>query len=306
MRLAQWLLLCAVIIWGWTFVATKICLLYLTPLELLGARLLIALPVLLTIMLVRGVRLSLRFPLRPVLIGSALIGVHFYVQITGLQYTSATNTGWIIAVTPVVMALLSALILREAISRNLRIGIFIATVGILLLISRGRLVDLGWLTSTGDWLILASAHTWALYTIAVRDLARAENPLAVTFAVLLPAGSVIALLMVVGGDGSKFLALPLEAAVALLFLGVFGMALAHWFWQLGVARVGAARAGVFLYLEPLSTTALAVPYLGERIGVATVLGGTLVLLGVWLAQRRPAEARTRSFTWRSSGSRSDR
>ncbi len=167
-------------------------------------------------------------------------------------------------------------------------------------------MDLGWLTSIGDWLILASAHTWALYTIAVRDLARAENPLAATFAVLLPAGSVIALLMAVRSDWSKFLALPLEAAVALLFLGVFGMALAQWFWQLGVARVGAARAGVFLYLEPLSTTALAVPYLGERIGVTTVVGGALVLLGVWLAQRLPAEARTRSFTWRRPGSPGNR
>jgi len=92
--------------------------------------------------------------------------------------------------------------------------------------------------------------------------------------------------MLFSSDWSKFLHLPLDVTIALLFLGLFGMALAHWFWQEGVARVGAAQAGVFLYLEPVATTALAVPYLHESFGVYTAIGGFLVLLGVWLAQRR--------------------
>lgn len=284
MRLSRLLLLCAVVIWGWTFVATKICLAYMTPIELLSLRLLIAMPVLVVLAALRGsIRLP-RLPLRPVLIGSTLIGLHFFIQITGLQYTTATNTGWIIAVTPVVLALMSRLFLGERISRGLAFGILVATLGIVVLVSGGRLTDLGWLGSVGDWLILASAHTWALYTIAVRDLVRSEDPLVVTIAVFLPAALVGAVTLLVGSDVSKFRELPADALLALLFLGVFGMALAHWFWQIGVARVGAARAGVFLYLEPLATTALAVPYLGERFGVATLIGGVLVLLGVWVAQ----------------------
>ena len=296
--LARFLLLCAVVIWGLTFVATKICLAYLSPLELLGLRLLIALPVMLALIAARRAPLSFRLPPRPVLLGSGLIGIHFYIQITGLKYTSATNTGWIIAVTPVVIALLSALVLGERISPGLRTGIGVATLGIFLLVSRGRLAELGWLTSLGDWLILASAHTWALYTIAVRDLARAENPLAVTFVLLLPATIVATLVMAFTLSWERLLRLPLEAWLALLFLGVFGMALAHWFWQVGVARVGAARAGVFLYVEPLATTTLAVPYLGEPLGPTTIAGGGLVLLGVWIAQRSPG----RGFrSWTSRG-----
>ena len=293
MRGAQLLLLCAVVIWGWTFVATKICLAYMSPIELLGLRLLIAVPVLVVLAVLRGSVRPLRLPLRPVLLGSMLIGVHFYIQITGLEYTTATNTGWIIAVTPVVLALASHLILGERVSRGLAYGILVATLGIVVLISGGRLTDLGWLGSVGDWLILASAHTWALYTIAVRGLARSENPLVVTIAVLLPATLVSAVILLFVSDGSKFLHLPADALFALLFLGVFGMALAHWFWQIGVARVGAARAGVFLYLEPLATTALAVPYLGEPFGIATLVGGALVLLGVWIARSR-ATARRKS------------
>jgi len=138
----------------------------------------------------------------------------------------------------------------------------------------------------GDWLVLASAHTWALYTITTRRVVRTHNPLAVTFAILLPAAILVCGIMLFSSDWSKFLHLPLDVTIALLFLGLFGMALAHWFWQEGVARVGAAQAGVFLYLEPVATTALAVPYLHESFGVYTAIGGFLVLLGVWLAQRR--------------------
>ena len=162
MRLAQLLLLCAVVIWGWTFVATKICLGYMTPVELLGLRLLIAVPVLTVVAALRGSIRPPRLPVGPVLLGSALIGLHFFIQITGLRYTTATHTGWIIAVTPVVMALMSRLFLGERVSRGLACGIVVATVGIFVLFSCGGATGVGWLGSVGDWLILASAHTWAL------------------------------------------------------------------------------------------------------------------------------------------------
>jgi drug/metabolite transporter (DMT)-like permease len=274
------------VIWGCTFVATKVCLAYLTPIELLAGRLALALPVLIVVAWIRRARFDLRGHGRAWLLGSLLIGVHFYIQISGIRFTTATRSGWIIAVTPVVMALLAALLLRERIGRGLACGIGVATLGVVLLVSDGRLGDLGWLSSTGDWLVFASAHTWALYTVAVRDLARERSPLTVTTAVLAPATIVCVLITLWRGELATFARLPTEAVVSLVFLGVAGMAVAHSFWQHGVAAIGAARAGSFLYLEPLSTTALAVPYLHEPFGVFTVLGGTLVLAGVWLAQRR--------------------
>jgi drug/metabolite transporter (DMT)-like permease len=261
---------------------------YVTPVELLGLRFLIGLPLLLVITLVK----RLRFDFSPgdrkgVLFGAALITAHFLIQITGIKYTSATNTGWIISVTPLVMAVLAFFILKERLSRNALVGIAVATVGILLLVSRGDVGNFGWLSSVGDWLVLASAHTWALYTIAIRDVSRKRHPLEVTFGVLLPSAVVILAYMAFTSDWSRFLEIPLDGVLALLFLGLLGLAIAHWFWQEGVAKIGAARAGIFLYLEPLSTTALAVPWLGEHFGLYTAIGGLMVLGGVFLAQRKP-------------------
>ena len=104
------------------------------------------------------------------------------------------------------------------------------------------------------------------------------------FAVLLPATVFLAVLMLLRSDVSALRRMPTEGWVALLFLGVFGTALAQWFWQQGVARIGAARAGTFLFLEPVATTALAAPYLGEAVTPWTLTGGGMVLAGVWWAQ----------------------
>lgn len=279
------LLLVCVVIWGWTFVATKICLAYLNPIELIGVRFAIGLPVLAGIVFWK--KIPLRFNKRHwglLTIGAAIITVHFLMQAFALKYTSATNTGWIIAVTPLVMAVLSFFILKEQIGKREITGICVATLGILLLISKGNLNNVGWLESVGDWLILLSAHTWALYTIVTRDVSRKYHPLAVTLIVFLPVTVICLAYMAVGSGVSKLLDLPQEPFIALLFLGVLGTA-AQWFWQEGVARLGAARAGIFLYLEPIATTALAVPLLGETFGIATAVGGALVLAGVWWAQR---------------------
>ncbi|MBI5474198.1 MAG: DMT family transporter [Ignavibacteriae bacterium] len=280
------LLLICVFIWGWTFVATKICLEYLDPYEIVGLRFFIGLPLLFLVIKKKKYEIGFsRTEYRSLAIGSVIIGLHFMLQAVALNYTSATNTGWIIGVSPLAMAGLSFLILKERIGSQEIAGILIATFGIILLISRGEFSSLGWLTSVGDWLILASAHTWALYTIATRNLSRSRNPLAVTLFVFVPVTVGCMLYILLTKSIQHYASLPSEPIIALLSLGVLGT-LAQWFWQIGVAKLGAARAGIFLYLEPVTTTMLAVPLLGESFTLLTALGGSMVMAGVWWAQRK--------------------
>jgi drug/metabolite transporter (DMT)-like permease len=282
------LLLTAVVIWGWTFVATKILLAEIGPVDIYALRVAIGLPFLCGVLLLN--RVPLRFErrdARPLLAGGTILTLHFLIQIAGLQTTTATNSGWIIAVSPLVLALLSFFFLGERIGWNGLAGIAAATTGIVLLVSRGRLADLAWLRSTGDWLVLASAHTWALYTVATRGVLRRRDPLAVTVAILAIAGVFAAVLFSVSGDVARIRALSPRGIAAVLYLAIPGLALGNWFWQTGVARLGATRAGVYLYLEPLATVALAVPLLGETLHPFVAIGGGLVLAGVYVAQRSP-------------------
>jgi drug/metabolite transporter (DMT)-like permease len=273
-------------IWGWTFVATKILVAELGPVEIYAMRLAIGLPFLTAILLVRRARLGFtRRDARPLFAGGVILTIHMLIQITGLMTTTATNTGWIISVSPLALAVLSYVFLRERIRRGAVAGIAVATIGILLLVSRGRLTGLEWLRSTGDWLALTSAFTWATYTVVTRDLVRRRDPLAVTFGVLLIAGACAAVLALASGDFANLRTLSPRAIAALLYLAIPGLVIGQWFWQAGVRSLGATRAGIYLYLEPLSTLALAVPLLGEPFGPIVAIGGGLVLLGVYLGQR---------------------
>ena len=160
-----------------------------------------------------------------------------------------------------------------------------ATVGVLLLVSRGRLADLSWVGSRGDWLVLVSAHTWALYTVVTRDLSRRRNALAVTLGILMVAAVVAGAAFAASADLASIRELSFRGWMAVLYLAIPGLALGQWFWQEGVGRLGAARAGLYLYLEPLATLVLAVPLLGEPLGPFILLGGSLILAGVWAGQR---------------------
>jgi drug/metabolite transporter (DMT)-like permease len=283
------LLLTAVVIWGWTFVATKILVAEIGPVEVFALRLAIGVPFL------GGVLLARRVPLRfargdvaPLLLGGAVFTLHFLIQVAGLMTTTATNTAWIITVSPLALAVLSFFFLRERIGWSGVAGIAVATTGILILVSRGHLTDLQWLQSTGDWLVLASAHTWAIYTVVTRDLLRRRHPLVVAFAILFIAAVFTGILFAASADLLRVRSLSPRGIVALLYLAIPGLALGQWFWQEGVAKLGATRAGVYLYLEPLATLVLAVPLLNEPFGPFVALGGGLVLAGVYVGQRERA------------------
>jgi len=281
------LLLLAVVFWGLSFIGTKMALDYLTPSEIITVRLLFGFPVLFLIMKIRRLKFNLRNSNLPVLaIASMIIIIHFVIQAFGLKYTSATNTSWLIATIPIFIALASRLFLKEKITGLKIVGIVIATIGVLLLISRGELDNIGWLESVGDWIILSSCLSWTAYTILTRDIALTNNPLsAMTTILIIPA---IGLTIFTLGTGSydKIIDLPLNIVLILLGLGILCTALAQWFWLEGLARKGALRTGMFIYLEPIVTTLAAIPILGESLNIIGFFGAALILGGVYLVERQ--------------------
>jgi len=281
------LLLLAVIFWGLSFIGTKMALEYLSPFEIIGIRLMLGLPVLYTVMKLKGVKVRLDRAEYPVIIGaSLLLGIHFLIQAAGLIYTSATNTAWLIATIPVFIAVLSYFILKERMSARRIVGIIIATAGVLLLISDGRINSLGWLESTGDWIILSSCVTWSFYTILTRDITRVHNPLGLSCCILVIPTVLLVAYMFAFTPPDKIISLPADIIGVLVFLGVFCLGIAHWFWLEGLSKKGATEVGVFLYIEPVVTTAAAGPLLGERIGLFLVLGAVMITGGVYLVQRK--------------------
>src|SRR4030042_3697101 len=162
----------AVIVWGVSFIATKIALRDLAPVTVVWIRFGIG-------VIILGIATALRhqfaFPKRKELLYFAVLGFlgitfHQWLQSTGLVTAQASTTAWIVATTPVFIAIFSRIFLKERLSWLQISGIFLAAVGVLLVVSKGKLNTLfgNSFGEPGDILIMISAPNWALFSILSR------------------------------------------------------------------------------------------------------------------------------------------
>jgi len=226
----------------------------------------------------------------PYLILLGFIGVtfHQWLQATGLQTARATTTAWIVATIPVFTALLGWLVLKERMGWMRVGGIVIAALGVLLVVSNGNLSGLasGETGTNGDLLILISSLNWAVYTIlSRRELAR--HPAARMMFYVMLFGWLFACVWIFG-FGPALTELPrltISGWTAILILGIFGSGLAYIAWYDALQAIPASQLGVFINIEPLVTMLFA-PIIGETFSPISLLGGGIIILGVWLVNRR--------------------
>lgn len=281
----------AVVIWGGTFIATKIALQEASPATIVWVRFAIGVVILGAAMLARK---QFAIPEGSDLAYLALLGFlgvtfHQWLQATGLQTAQATTTAWIVATTPVFIALLGWLVLKEKFGPLRILGIALAAFGVLLIVSKGGLASLasGRFGTPGDFLIFISAVNWAVYTIlARRELGRHPAARMIFFVMLF--GWLFTTVWIFGfGPGlSELPRISVQGWAAILMLGIFGSGLAYIAYNDALQALPASQLGVFLNIEPLVTTLLAAVMIGEAITLLTLAGGAVIILGVWLVNRK--------------------
>jgi len=284
----SWPALWATIIWGFSFIATKIALRELSPFTLTAVRFGIGGILLLLVQVQRNREFFKVFSgkdwLHVFLL--AVVGVtgHTLLQSYGLLYTTAVDTGWIIAVYPIFIAIGGRLFLGEIITRRKVAGIALGFLGVFFIISKGNYsFSLLQSASTfGDLLILGSAFTWTAFTVGGRGFLSKYSSLSAMTPIMI-VGFLITLPFSGGIEGWTVLFhLSLSAWASVLFLGVFCSGLAFLFWYSALEKVESSMIGVYLYLEPFVTLIAAFLFLDESVEWITLFGGGLTLLGVYL------------------------
>jgi drug/metabolite transporter (DMT)-like permease len=279
----------AAVMWGISFIATKVAVTEAPPAVIVWLRFTIGLVILFFYLLFRN-RLKLP-PLKDLLYFALLgfIGVSFHqwLQSTGLVTAQASTTSWLVSTAPIFMALLAWVFLKEKLGLLSILGIAIASLGVLLVVSNGNVASVfsGKFGNPGNVLVMISALNWAVFSVLSRSALNKYPAIFVLFYVLFFGGlfSSVHFLAIRGWTYLGHLSPATWLAVA--FLGIGCSFLAYTFWYDGLQTISTSQAGVFLYIEPLVSLFAAAIVLGEIITIPAVLGGSLILLGVWLVNR---------------------
>jgi drug/metabolite transporter (DMT)-like permease len=218
-------------------------------------------------------------------LGMGLCGAPVYM---GALTTSATNIGLIYATTPILVVLISWLGWREMITRRQVLGIALALFGVLAIIARGDPSFVWQLRFVwGDFLILAAASAWALYSVVLRQRP-SRQPMAARFIGIVVAGVLVMLpfygLELALGERMTFDGRTLGVLLLLALVPGIGAFLAY--GKL-VEMLGPQRTGLLMYIGPVYNAVLAWLLLGERLEIYHFAGTALILGGIALATVAP-------------------
>jgi drug/metabolite transporter (DMT)-like permease len=279
----------AVVAWGASFIATKIGVKDVTPITVVWLRFGMGVVILGIAVIARK---EFAWPARNEWAYFALLGLlgitwHQWLQSTGLVTAQASTTAWIVATTPIFMALLGWLVLKERLTVLQTVGIGLAAVGVLVVVSNGDLISIfsGKFGTPGDYLIMLSAPNWAVFsTLSRRGLQK--HPAARMMLYVMTFGWLFSSIgFFAGGHFSQIPKLSAGGWIGVSFLGIFCSGLAYIAWYDGLQAIAASQVGAFLYLEPLVAVVVAGVILSEPITWVSLTGGGVILLGVYLVNR---------------------
>ena len=217
-------------------------------------------------------------------LGMLVCGAWVYL---GAKTTGAMNIALIYAASPVLIAVGAVLFLGERLSRVQVLGVAMALVGVLTVITQGRLLaiaQVNWVAGDG-WIVLAMV-SWASYALLQKKW---PTPLSATARLAtICAGGVVAIFPFAVWEIYQPSTPPwsVDATVLVLAAALIPGLGAYWLYGWTQRILGASRVAVTLYLSPLVATLLAWGVLHEPLSVHHATGLALVLPGVYLASRK--------------------
>lgn len=282
------LLLLTMTVWGSTFMVTKDLIATWPPFTLAFVRVTVGTLVLLPFAWRRH-KHGEHLPWSSIwLMGFMGVALYYLAFNTAMVYVSASQGALVQASIPAMTALVAVLWLRERASPLRWLGIAMSVGGVLIVFSGGGSDD-GQSSLFGSFLMFASVVCWGLYTALAKRVAGFDS-LVITTAVtgtgallLLPVAGYEIVVANLAGAGLQ----PLSAigCVELLYLGGIASGMAYLLYNASLRHLDASEVGVYTNLIPIVGVLTGVVVLGEPLSTRAILGGLVVMLGVWITSR---------------------
>lgn len=211
------------------------------------------------------------------LMGLTGVAAFNLLQFQALEYTSASNVGLISTLNTISIALFSFLLLKEKINSWQMAAMLLSFSGVLVVLTEGslsQLLDLRF--NKGDLYMMGAVCIWGLYSVCSRWAMQKTSPLMATFF----SGAIgVVLLLPFNAADFSITEFNVSFMVSILYTGVVSTVVCMVLWNIGVQKLGATEAGLFLNFNPIFTAVLASVFLHEKWSWMQVIGSLVVILG---------------------------
>jgi drug/metabolite transporter (DMT)-like permease len=274
-----------VFFWSANYIVGKIALREFPPLLLVGLRICLA-----GLFILPAYVLQKDHPKSgiPMLLYLGVFGVTLnqFFFIIGLSRTSVVHSSLIIAMTPIFVLVIAAIIKQEQITIRKAAGMLIAVIGVGILNALPRTTAPGANpTLIGDLCVFLAGATFAMFTVLSKKVSLRHSSITVnTFAY---AGGALAMAPVVIWQGHSFSyrLVSLVGWSSLVYMALFPSVICYLIYYYALGHISASRVAAFSYLQPVIATLLAAVTLGERVTLPLVAGGAVIFSGVYLTER---------------------
>lgn len=274
-----------VIIWGTTFVSTKVLLQHgMGPMDIMFYRFVVAY---FCILMISHKRLwADTWKDEGMLMLAGLTGgtLYFIAENNALSISQASNVALLVCTTPIFTALLAHCFFKDALRKNMMIGSFIALVGVALVVFSGSVILK--INPLGDFLSIMAALMWAVYCLILKPLGYRYSIAFITRKVFLY--SILSVMAYFIYDpllmNIEILTQPI-VVFNLLFLGIVASMLCFIAWNAAVKVLGPSRTANYIYIQPISTLVLSSIILSEVITLTSLIGAFCIIGGIYLAEK---------------------
>ncbi len=222
-----------------------------------------------------------------VLCGLTGIAINQMMFFSGLKLSQPINASLIMTTIPIMIIIIAPLLTKERITWWKASGILAGAVGAVLLVVYGKSVQLGKENLLGDIFLFINASSYGLYLVLVKKLMEKYNPFTVlkwvfTFGLffIIPFGAP----QLVDVNWSSF---PISIWLAIAYVLLFTTFFAYLFNAYALKTLSPTVAGIYVYLQPLLASIVALCTGKDELTIIKVLAGMLIFLGVFLVTRQP-------------------
>ncbi|EHI60806.1 MAG: DMT family transporter [Hungatella hathewayi] len=274
------------IVWGTTFISTKVLLREFPPLDILFYRFLLGYVMLWLARPKWFKPAKLAHELYFLAAGASGVTIYYLLENVALTYSLTANVSIIISVAPFLTALIAHFVLKdEKMKKNFFIGFVVAILGVALVTFNGRAVLK--LNPLGDMLAVGAAVVWASYSIIIRKMGKYEYPVIFTTRRIFFYGLLlmIPLLKPMGFAWNPAAVTQPVYLFNFLFLGICACALCFSVWSYAVDTLGAVISSNYIYAVPVITVVTSAIVLKEPITPMGVAGMVLTIVGLVISAR---------------------